>query len=72
MLPSERDAAYLWDMLEAAQNVANMVAGKTFVDYENDLVLRSAIERQVENFPTSPSGFARNLRICRNRRDRQL
>ena len=48
MRPNERDAAYLWDMLEAARNVANMVAGKTFVDYENDLVLRSAVERQVE------------------------
>ena len=28
MRPSERDAAYLWDMLEAARNVASLVAGK--------------------------------------------
>lgn len=48
MQPNERDAAYLWDMLEAARNVASMVDGKTFADYENDLVLRSAVERQVE------------------------
>jgi len=48
MRPSDRDAAYLWDMLDAARNVAVFVAGKTFGDYQNDLVIRSAIERQVE------------------------
>lgn len=48
MRPSRRDAAYLWDMLEATRNVAAIIAGKTFEEYENDLVIRSAIERQVE------------------------
>ena len=48
MQPNERDAAYLWDMLEAARNIIKMVSGQNLSGYENDLVLRSAIERQVE------------------------
>lgn len=48
MLPPERDAAYLWDMLEAAHNVRDFVAAKTFDDYNDDSVLRSAVERQIE------------------------
>jgi len=48
MLPPERDAAYLWDMLEAARCVRDFVAGKTFDDYNSDALMRSAVERQVE------------------------
>ena len=48
MLPSERNAAYLWDMLEAARCVRDFVAGKTFNDYSGDVLMRSAVERQVE------------------------
>lgn len=48
MRPSERDAAYLWDMLEAARNITDFIADKTFDEYQSDLLLRSAVERQVE------------------------
>ena len=48
MQPNERDAAYLWDMLEAAQSVFRFVSGKTFEDYAADVMLQSAVERQVE------------------------
>lgn len=43
-----RDPAYLLDMLEAAEAVASFVAGRTRDDYAKDLLLRSAVERQIE------------------------
>jgi uncharacterized protein with HEPN domain len=42
------DPAWLLDMLTAARAVVSFVAGKTFTDYSADLLLRSAVERQVE------------------------
>ena len=48
-MPHERDdAASLWDMLEAARAVESFVKGRSFQDYAADLMLRSAVERQVE------------------------
>lgn len=48
-MPREKDdAASLWDMLDAAQAVARFVQGRSFHEYANDLMLRSAVERQIE------------------------
>jgi uncharacterized protein with HEPN domain len=44
----QADASYLWDMLTAARAVADFTSGRTFEDYSKDLMLRSAVERQVE------------------------
>jgi uncharacterized protein with HEPN domain len=38
----------LWDAQRAAERVVRFTAGKSFVDYENDDLLRSAVERQLE------------------------
>jgi uncharacterized protein with HEPN domain len=38
----------LWDAREAANAIAMMTAGKTFADFDRDIVLRSAVERQFE------------------------
>ena len=38
----------LWDAREAANAIAAMTAGKTFEDFDRDIVLRSAVERQFE------------------------
>jgi uncharacterized protein with HEPN domain len=38
----------LWDASDAAAAIAGMTAGKSFRDFDNDLVLRSAVERQFE------------------------
>jgi hypothetical protein len=35
----------LWDAGDAAKAIADMTAGKSFADFDNDLVLRSAVER---------------------------
>lgn len=38
----------LWDAREAAEVVATITAGKTFAEFDGDIVLRSAVERQFE------------------------
>ena len=38
----------LWDAREAAAAIDTMTAGKSFADFDSDLVLRSAVERQFE------------------------
>lgn len=48
MQPEQGDAAYLWDMLDAAQAVSRFVAGRSFHDYTTDRMVRSAVERQIE------------------------
>lgn len=42
------DRVYLWDMLTAARAVVKFTQGRTLADYESDLMLRSAVERQIE------------------------
>lgn len=48
MRPDERDAAYLLDMLKAADKVRRFVQGKTQDDFVADEVLRDAVERNAE------------------------
>lgn len=38
----------LWDAREAAGVIASITAGKVFDDFDRDIVLRSAVERQFE------------------------
>lgn len=39
---------YLWDALRAAGFLRQFAAGKTFAEYQDDVLLRSAVERQFE------------------------
>lgn len=48
MSPDKDDRASLWDMLSAARAVTEFVQGRTLEEYVADLMLRSAVERQVE------------------------
>lgn len=42
------DRVYLWDMLAAARAVVDFTRGRTLEEYEAELLLRSAVERQIE------------------------
>lgn len=46
-LPKD-DRVYLWDTLTAARAVVAFTEGRTLAEYEGDLLLRSAVERQIE------------------------
>lgn len=48
MRPEQRDAAYLWDMLDAAKAVREFIADRLFHEYTVNRMLRGAVERQVE------------------------
>jgi uncharacterized protein with HEPN domain len=47
MRPEERDAASLWDALQAAKKIVTYVAGLTFDEYMVSAITRSAVEREV-------------------------
>jgi uncharacterized protein with HEPN domain len=38
----------LWDARDAASTIAAMTADRTFADFDSDILLRSAVERQFE------------------------
>jgi uncharacterized protein with HEPN domain len=42
-----RDRALLWDMLSAARDVAEFVRGVTLQRFENERIVRYAVERQL-------------------------
>ena len=44
---SPRARKYLWDIQDAAAAVTEFLDGKSFADYQNDRMLRSAVERQL-------------------------
>lgn len=47
MRPEQRDAALLWDMKQAAYEVAEFVEGISYEEFASKKVLRYAVERQI-------------------------
>jgi uncharacterized protein with HEPN domain len=48
MQPEERDAAYLWNLMEAGRKIQEFTSGLSFSEYVNHASLPSAVERQFE------------------------
>ena len=48
MQPEQKDAAYLWDMLQAAKEIRQFIQGISFHHYESNIMLQRAIEREME------------------------
>jgi uncharacterized protein with HEPN domain len=48
MQPEDRDAAHLWDILQAAREISQFVAGMRFHEYEKSNLVQAAVERKVE------------------------
>ena len=47
MQSDSRDAALLWDILTAAREIRQFVQGRTWQQFEQDKMLRYAVERQI-------------------------
>jgi uncharacterized protein with HEPN domain len=62
MSPDRDDRAYLWDMWTAARAVRSFVQGRSFAEYESELMLRSAVERQVEIIGEAARRISQDLR----------
>ena len=60
MRPEERDAAYLWDMLQAAREVESIVEDHDMTSFLDNLIFVRAIERGVEHIG------GRRLSVCRD------
>jgi uncharacterized protein with HEPN domain len=48
MRPEDRDAGYVWDMLDAARTIQTFTADVTLEAYLRDRKLQLAVERAVE------------------------
>ena len=48
MQPDQKDAAYLWDMLDAAKTAEHLVGHLDFDRYSNDRKTQLAVERSLE------------------------
>ncbi len=44
----DRNAGYLWDMLDSARTISNFVSGVSFCQYMQDRQLQLAVERAIE------------------------
>ncbi len=64
MRPDERDAACLWDMLQAARAVREFTEGVSLDSYKTDLKLRSAVERQLQILGDAARRVSEPLRLA--------
>ena len=64
MQPEANDAAYLWDMLDAARAIQKVVLSRTFEDYKSDRMLRGAVERHIEVIGEAASRVSRGFRAA--------
>src|SRR3990172_1467843 len=62
MLPEERNAAYLWDMIEAAKEVSDMISGLTMLEFLDNKVLLRAAERNIEIIGEAASRISESFR----------
>jgi len=44
----EKDAGYLWDILDSARTICDFVSGVNFIQYMEDRKLQFAVERAIE------------------------
>ena len=58
---------YLYDIRHAAELVAEFTRGRIFADYESDLMLQSAVERQFEIIGEATNQLARTDEAVVNR-----
>ncbi len=62
MPPDSKDAARLWDMLDAARAVEIFVSGREYRDYESDRMLRGAVERHLEVIGEAASKVSNDIK----------
>ncbi len=62
MRPDERDAAYIWDMLDSARTLHGFVTGLSFYNYSQDKKLQLAVERSLgRRLGAYPKHIDRNI-----------
>jgi uncharacterized protein with HEPN domain len=64
MQPESKDAAYLWDMLDAARTIQKFIVMRSFEDYANDRMLSGAVERHLEIIGEAANRVSRGYRAA--------
>jgi uncharacterized protein with HEPN domain len=64
MQAESKDAAYLWDMLDAARAVQSFVTSRSFADYVGDRMLRGAVERHIEIIGEAANRVSRSFQAA--------
>ena len=59
--------AYVWDVRESINAIVEFTSGKTIEDFQQDLMLRSAVERQFEIVGEALNQLARQDQGLANR-----
>lgn len=62
MQPEPRDAAYLWDMLDAARTVEQLCSNQDFSQYSTDRKTQLAVERSLEIIGEAASRVSTSFR----------
>lgn len=62
MQPEQRDAGYLWDMLDAARTVEQLSSNQDFTQYSNDRRTQLAVERSLEIIGEAASKVSASFR----------
>lgn len=62
MQPEQRDQSFLWDMLDSAKEVVNLVGGRTLDEYKTNRPLRRSVEREIEIIGEAAKGVSEVLR----------
>ena len=62
MLSEDRDIAYIWDILDSAKSILDFIKNKSYTDYLNDKLLRSAVERHLEIIGEAASKISKSFR----------
>ena len=62
MQPEQRDAGYLWDMLDAARTVEQLSYNQDFTQYSNDRRTQLAVERSLEIIGEAASKVSTSFR----------
>ncbi len=60
----QRDAGYLWDMLQSARDVVEITEGKRFADVQAEKTLRLALERSIEIIGEAASRVSPEVRAA--------
>jgi uncharacterized protein with HEPN domain len=62
MQAEDRDAAYLWDLVEAAKTIRQFTEKLKFKDYEKNRMLQLAVERELEVIGEAARNLSQNFK----------
>jgi len=64
MLPDKRDAAFLWDMREAARDCIEFVRAATYDEFCADRMMHSSVERPLDILGEAAGGVSEDSRLA--------